>query len=92
MIQLTIYDTEGADFAAVSSQVPFTVSNQSNSLAIPIIFSNSTESSEEFSVTLDEVILIHTNDRIRVNLSNQERARLILNPGKANVTILDDSS
>ena len=89
---MIIFATEWADFAAVSSQVLFTVSNQSNSLAIPIVFSNSTESSEEFYVTLDEVILIHTNNGTRVNLSDQERARLILNPMRANVTILDDSS
>ena len=81
--------TEGTDFAAIaSSQVPFAIGN---SLAIPIISSNSTESSEEFSVTLDEVVLIHTNNGTRVDLSDQERTRLILNPKRANVTIIDDS-
>lgn len=50
--------------------------------------SNSTESSEEFTVTLDEVILIH---RSILNLSGEERARLILSPRIADVKIIDDN-
>ena len=74
-----------------TSLVTFTASSRVKSQVIPIIFSNSTESSEEFSITLDNVILIHTKDKSMPNLSNQERARLILNPRIADVTILDDN-
>ena len=84
--------TDGRDFSAIaSSQTNFTAGNQVRSLSIPIISTNSTESSEEFTITLDEVILIYTNNGTAVDLSEQERARLILNPRIANITILDDN-
>ena len=93
MLDYNFFAAEGTDFAAIaSSQVLFTAGIRVNSLAIPIISSNSTESSEEFFVTLDEVVLIHTNNGSRVDLSDQERARLILNPRRASITILDDNS
>ena len=84
---------EGTDFAAItSSEITFTAGNQIKRLAIPIISSNSTESSEGFTVSLDEVFLIHANNKTLLNLSGQELAHLILNPRIANVTILDDNS
>ena len=80
------------DFGAITtSQVTFTASSRVESQVIPIIFSNSTESSEEFSITLDKVILMHTKNKSTPNLSNQERSRLFLNPRIADVTILDDN-
>ena len=75
----------------MSSEITFTAVNQVKQLSIPIISTNSTESSEEFTVTLDKVMLVHSNTRITVNVSDQESARLILNPRIANVTILDDN-
>ena len=90
-LKLTII--EGTDFAAIaSSEITFNADSRIKHLAIPIISSNSTESREWFIVTLDEVIFIHMNNKTNLNLSDQERARLILNPRIANVTILDDNS
>ena len=78
----TYYTTEGDDFGAIdSSKVTFIVGNHVSSLIIPIISSNSTENSEEFTVTLDKVNLL--NRSIMLNLSEDERARIILNPGTA---------
>jgi hypothetical protein len=57
-------------------------------VTVPIIPSNSTESSEEFTVTLDKIILLHGS--IMLNLSEEERDRLILKPGLAVVKIIDD--
>ena len=86
------YATEGTDFAALASlEVMFTAVNRVQRLAIPIISTNSTEGSEEFTVNLDEVILIHTNNRTTVNLSEEEGARLILNPRVTDIIILDDN-
>ena len=83
---------EGRDFSALtSSQITFSAVNRVQRLAIPIIYTNSTEISEEFTVTLDEVILINTINRTTVNLSEEESARLILNPRIASITILDDN-
>ena len=80
------------DFGAIAtSQVTFTASSRVKSQAIPIIFSNSTESIEKFGVTLDKIILMHTKNKSTPNLSNQERTRLILNPRITNVTIFDDN-
>lgn len=56
---------EGTDFAALaSSEVTFTAGNQIKCLAIPIMASNSTESGEWFTVTLDEIIVIHASNAI----------------------------
>lgn len=85
------YNTEGVDFTAImSSQVTFTIGNQVESLVIPILSSNSTEINEEFTITLDEVILIHTNDST-LNISDCGTARLGLNPRVATITIVDDN-
>ena len=92
MTYLSWYTTEGTDFVAIASmEVTFTTGNRIKSLATPVISTNSTESSEEFTVTLDEVILIHTNSRTTQNLSEEESARLILNPRVADIIILDDN-
>ena len=86
------FATEGADFASItSSQVTFSAGNRIKSLTIPITSTNSTEGSEEFTVTLDEVILIHTNDSSTLNISEEGRVHIILNPRVASITILDDN-
>ena len=83
------YATEGEDFGAIaSSEVTFIAGNRVNSVIIPIIPNNSTESNEEFTITLDKVILLHGG--IMLNLSEEERARLILKPGITVVKIIDD--
>ena len=84
-----MYITEGEDFGAIaSSEVTFTVGNRVNSVTIPIIPNNSTESSEEFTITLDKIILLSRS--IILNLSEEERFRLILKPGIAVIKIIDD--
>ena len=83
------YTSEGEDFGGIaSSEVTFTAGNRINSVTITIIPNNSTESSEEFTITLDKIILLHRG--IMLNLSEEERARLVLNPGIAAVKIIDD--
>ena len=71
-----------------SSEVTFIAGNHVNSLTLPIIPGNSTESNEGFTITLDKVILLRGG--IMLNFSEEERARLILKPGIAVVKIIDD--
>ena len=89
---LSIFATEGTDFAAIPSpEVTFTAGNRIKQLTISIMSSNSTERREAFTVTLDEVTLTHASNKMPLNLSDQEQARLILNPRIASITILDDN-
>ena len=72
------FTSEGEDFGAIaSSEVTFTTDNRIKRLAIPIVASNSTKTSEWFTITLDEVILIHASNKTPLNLTDEERARLM---------------
>ena len=83
---------EGTDFEALSSsEITFSSSSRINSLNVRIISGSSTEDSEQFTVTLDAVILTHASNGTILNLSKEERARLIKNPKMANVTIIDNN-
>ena len=73
------------------SQVTFTGGNRLKNLIIHIIADNSTEESEEFTVTLDRVILTNSVNGNTPNLTDQERARLILDSRAANIIILDNN-
>ena len=87
-----LYTTEGTDFAvSVVSQVTFTGGNRVKSQIITIISGNSTEESEEFTVTLDKVILTNSVNGNTPNLTDQERVRLVLDSRVAKITILDNS-
>ena len=72
------------------SQVTFTGdSSRVNRQIVPIISRNTTEFPEYFTVSLDEVALLTSNNYSSLHLSDQERARLVLNPSVANITIVD---
>ena len=84
--------SDGTDFIALSSSaITFASSSRIDSLNILIISGSSTEDSEVFTVTLDAVILTHAGNDTILNLSEEERARLIKNPRMANVTIIDNN-
>ena len=83
--------TGGADYTPVVAQVvSFTNSNRNEVLIIPILSDTFTEYNETFSAMLDSVFLATQANGQPLDLSNQERARLILDPDTASVTILDD--
>ena len=55
---------------------------------ISIISDDLTEEREEFTVALESVILTHMVNGSALEMSDQQR--LILQPARANITILDD--
>ena len=59
-------------------------------LTIQITSDNFTELNEIFFAELSSVFLANEAGGPAINLSDQESARLILDPDTANVTILDD--
>ena len=72
------------------SQVTFTGdSSRVNRQIVPIISRNTTEFPEYFTVSLDEVSLLISNNYSSLHLSDQERTRLVLNPSVANITVVD---
>ena len=91
-VDCSLLTTEGIDFTVPEmSQVTFTSGNRLKSLIIHIITDNSTEGSKEFTVTLDKVILTNSVNGNTPNLTDQERARLILDSRAANIIILDNN-
>lgn len=88
---ITIQSTEGRDFASIMpSQVTFSAGNRVSSETISIISDNATEGSEKFAVTLESVTLILSGNGSALEISNQECTRLVLQPARANITIMDD--
>ena len=75
----------------VSSRVTFTSGSRVNRQIISIISSSSTEAKEYFGVSLDIVLLLNSTNGSSLFLSEQEKARLVLNPRVANITIEDSN-
>ena len=82
-----------ADYSQVVAQaLSFTNSDRNQDLSIDIVSDSFIEYSETFSAVLDSVFLATQANGQPLDLSDQERARLILNPNTASVIIVDDDS
>ena len=80
-----------ADYISVVDQsFSFTAANRLQDLTVQIVSDDFTELNESFSAVLTSVFLARTAGGAAIDLSDQERARLILNPDTATVTIRDD--
>ena len=75
----------------MAQQLPFTNADRMQDLTIGIVSDSFTELNETFSAELSSVFLATEASGPAIVLSNQESARLILNPDTADVTILDDN-
>ena len=74
----------------VDQQLTFTDAQRVQELTILIIPDNFTELNETFSAMLSSVFLSTEAGGSAIDLSDEERARLIRNPDTAVFTILDD--
>ena len=74
----------------MAQQVPFTNTDRMQDLTIEIVSDSFTELNETFSAELLSVFLATEAGGSAIDLSDQERARLILDPDTADVIILDD--
>ena len=74
----------------MAQQLPFTNADRMQDLTIGIVSDSFTELNETFSVELSSVFLATEAGGPAIVLSNQESARLVLDPDTADVTILDD--
>ena len=70
--------------------ISFTSANRNQDLTVQILSDDFTESNETFTAVLSSVFLADTAGGATIELSDQERARLIVNPDTATVRILDD--
>ena len=80
-----------ADYTSVMEQsITFTTSDRYWNLTVQITPDIFTELNETFTTVLSSVLLTHIAGGVAIELTDQERARLILNPDAATVNILDD--
>jgi hypothetical protein len=78
-----------ADYGSIANlSISFT--SASNRISIQIVQDVFTEINETFSVVLSSVFLTRSTGGAIIDLSDQERARLILIPNITTVIILDD--
>ena len=70
--------------------ISFTSANRLQDLTIQILSDDFTEFNETFIAILSSVFLADTAGGAAIELTDQERARLIVNPDLATVDILDD--
>ena len=68
----------------------FTSTNRIQDLPVGIINDNFTEANEAFSAVLSSVFLSRVAGGVAIDLSDQERARLVRDPDTAIVNILDN--
>ena len=78
--------------SVVEQSISFTSANRIQDLTVGIVNDSFTELNEAFSAVLTSVFLARAAGGAAIDLSDQERARLIRDPDTANVTILDDDS
>ena len=74
----------------MEQSISFTTTDTVQNLSVQIVSDDITELNESFSAVLTSVFLARTAGGAAIDLSDQERARLIRNPDIANVNILDD--
>ena len=68
----------------------FTNTERNQNLTVQVVSDSFKEFNETFSATLESVFLAHATNGQALVLSDQEAARLVLNPDSASITILDD--
>ena len=88
-----IYTGSGseADFDSfVDQPISFTTANRIQDLTVGIVNDPFAELNETFSAVLSSVFLARATGGAAIDLSDQERARLIRAPDIANINILDD--
>lgn len=92
MLQFSDNDTDSeADYTSIVEQsLTFTTVNRIENLNVQIIADSFTELNETFSAILSSVSLTTGGDAI--NISDQERARLMISQNVTNVIIQDDDS
>ena len=78
--------------SVVEQSISFTSTNRNQDLTVGIVNDSFTELNETFSAVLTSVFLARVAGGAAIDLSDQERARLIRDPDTANVNILDDDS
>ena len=82
-----------ADYTSiVAQQLSFTNIERNRDLTVQILQDEFTEFSETFSALLSSPFLANIAGGPAIHLSDQESARLVLNPDTADVTNLDDDS
>lgn len=79
-----------ADYTSIVDQTIFFTSSNNIQLTVQILPDNLTEFSENFTAVLSSVFLARTAGGVAIELTDQERDRLIINPDTATVDILDD--
>ena len=70
--------------------ISFTSANRVRDLTVQIVSDDFTEFNETFMAELTSVFLADTAGGAAIELTDQESARLIINPDIATVDILDD--
>ena len=68
----------------------FISANRIQDFTVQILSDDFTESNETFIAALSSVFLADTAGGAAIELTDQERARLIVNPDTATINILDD--
>ena len=80
-----------ADYTSVVDQsISFTSANKNRDLTVQITPDNFTELNEIFTAVLTSVFLSRTAGGTVIELTDQEKARLVRDPDTATVNILDD--
>ena len=80
-----------ADYGSTANlSISFPPANRTVSISVTIIQDVFTEINEMFSVVLSSVFLTRSTGGATIDLSDQERGRLILIPNVTTVKILDD--
>ena len=90
VLQFTGSGVEADYNSVVEQSISFITANTVQNLPVQIVSDNFTELNESFSAMLTSVFLARTAGGAAIDLSDQERARLIRNPDAATVNILDD--
>ena len=90
VLQFTGSGVEADYNSVVEQSISFTTADTVQNLSVQILPDDFTELNESFSTVLTSVFLARTAGGVSIDLSDQERARLIRNPDTANVDILDD--
>ena len=70
--------------------ISFTSANTMQDLSVQILSDDFTEFNETYTAVLSSVLLAITAGGAAIELTDQERARLIVNPDTATINILDD--
>ena len=80
-----------ADYTPVVEQsISFTSANRNQNITVQILPDDFTEFSKSFTAVLTSVFLSCTTGGVVIELTDQERARLVRNSDTATVNIMDD--